>query len=274
MGTLPPVDRQNDGWTDACQNITFPRTTYAGGKYIDLDNPTVKIDFVEPYPTATLADDTFLLIQKKYLELAVVYLGAQVKKLPIRPEQNVFFLKDLQNYRYREAATRVFVDALITPILLRHGMQVRLAEELYKAEDKKKTLPNSIADYVIYSKTGKILGTIETKRGGALIGQSVIQCMLQLLASRRKAPHTLFGVVTDGARYVFIVLTQDGTFEFESDTIGQVGDTDGQDGDTDGQDGDTDGQDGCQGRSYDINTWEDLRQILGVLNFLLQRGER
>ena len=29
----PPVDRQIDGWTDACQNITFPRTTYAGGKY-------------------------------------------------------------------------------------------------------------------------------------------------------------------------------------------------------------------------------------------------
>ena len=28
----PPVDRQIDGWTDACQNITFPRTTYAGGK--------------------------------------------------------------------------------------------------------------------------------------------------------------------------------------------------------------------------------------------------
>ena len=32
MGT-PPVDRQIDGWTDACQNITFPRTTYAGGNY-------------------------------------------------------------------------------------------------------------------------------------------------------------------------------------------------------------------------------------------------
>ena len=30
-GYPPPVDRQIDGWTDACQNITFPRTTYAGG---------------------------------------------------------------------------------------------------------------------------------------------------------------------------------------------------------------------------------------------------
>ena len=33
MGT-PPLwtDRWMDGRTDACQNITFPRTTYAGGK--------------------------------------------------------------------------------------------------------------------------------------------------------------------------------------------------------------------------------------------------
>ena len=34
----PPVDRQIDGWTDACQNITFPRTTYAGGKYVQNGN--------------------------------------------------------------------------------------------------------------------------------------------------------------------------------------------------------------------------------------------
>ena len=33
-GYPPPVDRQIDGWTDACQNITFPRTTYAGGNNV------------------------------------------------------------------------------------------------------------------------------------------------------------------------------------------------------------------------------------------------
>ena len=27
----PPVDRQNHGWTDACQNITFPHPSDAGG---------------------------------------------------------------------------------------------------------------------------------------------------------------------------------------------------------------------------------------------------
>ena len=75
--------------------------------------------------------------------------------------------------------------------------------------------PNCIADYVIYSRDGDILGAIETKNGGCLKAESVIQCMLQLLALRRKASHTLFGVITDGVRYVFIVLTADGTFEFE-----------------------------------------------------------
>ena len=30
--SLLGVNRQNDGWTDTCQNITFPRTTYAVGK--------------------------------------------------------------------------------------------------------------------------------------------------------------------------------------------------------------------------------------------------
>ena len=30
----PGVNRQTDGWTDTCQNITFPRTTYAVGKNV------------------------------------------------------------------------------------------------------------------------------------------------------------------------------------------------------------------------------------------------
>ena len=30
------TDRQMDGWTDTCQNITFPRTTYAVGKNCNI----------------------------------------------------------------------------------------------------------------------------------------------------------------------------------------------------------------------------------------------
>ena len=73
--------------------------------------------------------------------------------------------------------------------------------------------------------------------------------MLQLLALHRKVPHTLFGVVTDSARYMFIViivLTEDGMFEFEQDPGGH------------------------QGGSYDVNTWGDLRLIVGVFNWLLK----
>ena len=44
----PPVDRQIDGWTDACQNITFPRTTYAGGnKPIDVMDNSGILGFLE-----------------------------------------------------------------------------------------------------------------------------------------------------------------------------------------------------------------------------------
>ena len=223
---------------------------------------TLKITFVQPYhhtlteatalhiPGYNVPDDLFSSIQQRYLELAAVYLGAQVTQA-LELGQEVAFLKELQNCQYAEATTRVFVDALITPILLRHGMQVRLEEKLYKANRVwNPTVPNSIADYVIYSRTGEILGAIETKAGGYLKAESVVQCMLQLLALRRKAPHTLFGVVADGVRYVFIVLTEDGTFEFQRDNDGQ------------------------EGGSYDVNTWKDLRQIAGVFKLLLQRRER
>ena len=40
MGT-PPVDRQIDGWTDVCQNITFPHTMYAGGNNFSIHEKTI-----------------------------------------------------------------------------------------------------------------------------------------------------------------------------------------------------------------------------------------
>ena len=43
----PPVDRQIDGWTDACQNITFPRTTYAGGNNVGPSGPPALLPLPE-----------------------------------------------------------------------------------------------------------------------------------------------------------------------------------------------------------------------------------
>ena len=218
---------------------------------------TLDITFVNPYhrtltePTLqeyNVPDDLFSSIQQRYLELASVYLGVQMTQA-LELGQDVSFLKKLQHCNYYEVTTRIFIDALMTAVLRSHGVQVRVGEKLYDAKEDL-TLPKSIADYVMYSRTGKILGAIETKNGGHLKAESVIQCMLQLMALPRKAPHSLFGIVTDGVRYVFILFTKDGAFEFERESAGQ------------------------EGRSYDINTWEDLRQIVGVFNLLLQRRQR
>ena len=242
-------------------DIEYSSSTWKIDRFAKYIN-TLKIQFVQPYykalkeatplhfPAYNVPDDLFSLIQQRYLELDCVYLEAQATQA-LELGQDVSFLRELQKCEFREATTRVFVDALITPILQRYRMQVRLEEKLYKTtKDWNLTVPNCIADYVIYSRDGEILGAIETKTGGCLRAESVIQCMLQLLALRRKAPHTLFGVVTDAVQYVFIVLTEDGTFEFER------------------------GPDGHQGGSYHVSTWSDLREIVGVFNWLLQRRLR
>ena len=225
-------------------------------KYIN----TFKINFVKPYhralteaspphfPAYNVPDGQFSSIQQRYLELASVYLGVQVTQ-ELELGQDVSFLKKLQNCDFREATTRLFIDALITPILRGNGMQARLEEKLYQTKDWNPTVPNCIADYVIYSGSGDILGAIETKAGGSLNAESVIQCMLQLLALRRKAPRILFGVVTDGVQYMFIVLAEDGAFEFERDPGVR------------------------QARSYGVKTWGDLRQIVGVFTRLLERRQ-
>ena len=212
----------------------------------------LKSRFVESYKTKLeqpshhhysirfITDDIFSGIQQTYLQLAPVYLGVSVSDV-LELGQELSFLQQLVSSEYREAASRVFLDALITPILLENRMQVRLEEKLYV-----KDLPNCIADYVVYNSKGEALGVIETKTGRKVKAESVIQCMLQLLALRTKAPHTLFGVVTDAVRYIFIVLTEDGTFEFERWDPGY----------------------------YDIITWNDLREVASIFNWMLLRKQR
>ena len=185
----------------------------------------------------------FAAIQQRYRELASVYLD-----VPTPCNEDVSFLKELQKQDFHETTTRLFIDALITPILRGNSMRARLEEKQYNYKDGSPTLPNCIADYVIYNRDWDILGAIETKAGGWLKAKSVIQCMLQLLALRRKASNSLFGVVTDAVRYVFIVLTADGSFTFER----------------------TGAAVGCY---YDINSWEDLATVAGIFNALLQQRQ-
>ena len=76
-------------------------------KYIN----TLKITFVQPYhraltedtaphfPAYKVPDDLFSSIQQRYLELAAVYLGAQVTQA-LELGQDVAFLKELQSCQY------------------------------------------------------------------------------------------------------------------------------------------------------------------------------
>ena len=100
-------------------------------EHIKRHHKMLKINYVKPYyhklSEAFLAynvpDDLFMKIQERYVELARVYLGTQVTPA-LELGQDVSFLRELQNYEFREATTRVFIDALITPILLPLGMLV------------------------------------------------------------------------------------------------------------------------------------------------------
>ena len=203
-----------------------------------------KINF-ENHSRDYFSKDLSRSIQQRCLELAPVYLGTTVSNnLELR--QDVPFFKQLQELEFRESTTKVFVDAVITPILRQNQMQVRLEEKIDKIQDRNSSDPTYfIADYVVYNQADDVIGIIETKAGGCLATESVIECMETLRHLRAKAPHKLFGVVTDGAHYVFVVLTTDGEFVLEplGDAAGVV----------------------C----HMVDTWWDLQTVTAIFNALL-----
>ena len=78
-------------------------------------------------------------------------------------------------------------------------------------------LPNCRFDYRIYDADGEIVGAVEAKRGGSIRPDSVVQAVLELciLQTERltkskynaKSPDfPLFNILTDGIRFVFIIL--------------------------------------------------------------------
>ena len=194
--------------------------------------------------TKSISPENIKRIQERYLQLTSVNLG--IPDVPLSVDEaselgvEVSFLQMLLIGEYGKGTSRAFIEALMTPILCKNFTQLQQEEKLYV-----EGLPNSVADYVMYQYSWPI-GIVAAKTGGTLKADSVIQCMLQLLALRTKAPQTLFGVVSDGFRFVFLLLTKDGRFLFEQD------------------------QSGCQDGYYDINTWEDLHTVVSIFNGLLQ----
>ena len=143
-------------------DVDYPSSTWKVEhfqKYVK----TLDIRFVSPFQQVTascidtikyIPPNDFTAIQQRYRELASVYLDTP-SPTPSPCDEDVSFLKELQKLDFHEPTTRLFIDALITPILRGNSMRARLEEKLYNYKDGSPTLPNCIADYVIYSRDGR-----------------------------------------------------------------------------------------------------------------------
>ena len=99
-----------------------------------------KLSF-EDHSRNYISMELFRQIQRRCLELAPVYLGTTVANTLEPLRQEVPFFKQLQELEFRESTTKVFVDAVITPILRQNQMQVRLEEKIDKLKDKTSSDP-------------------------------------------------------------------------------------------------------------------------------------
>ena len=125
-------------------------------------------------------------------------------KRPGKYQTGGSLLQAAAGLEFDEATTRVFVDAVITPILQQNQMQVRLQVKIDKIQDNNSTDPTYFtANYVIYNQSDDVIGIVEAKAGGCLATESVIDCMETLRHLQANASNRLFGVITDGAHYVF-----------------------------------------------------------------------
>ena len=179
-------------------------------------------DYLRCFP-----DETVESIIHRYEDVFEVYLGTAM-------HSDLACLKRVQDEKLCRAATRIFVDALINPILRRNNKKVR---------------PQTTIDYIISIDSEEVMGVIDTRAGGCVIAESVGQCMKTLENLHAKAPCRLFGIVTDGVGYVFIILTIDGKFELKLDSRGEIVVT-------------------------GIDTWDKACEVAGFFNFLLEGNER
>ena len=227
-----------------CKGDVFCTASIWTWEHFQRHLDTIFVRFVEPEPGNGVLDCHFLPhLQEHYKKLATVYLGAADSTHKSVPEDRIPFLALLRDHTFGEATSRVFIDALLLPILHKNSCKVRLEEKLYIDG-----LPYCIADYVVYNKDDEILGVVEAKAVGSFTSVSVIQCMLQLLALRAKVAHKLFSIVTDGICYLCLTLTPDGFFEFERSRT--------------------------HNGTYVLERWSDLRQVAAMINRALNIRDR
>ena len=146
---------------------------------------------------------------------------------------------------YGQQTARVFAIDFFTPILRRNQLILRTDQELYiSRRGIRQKLPNSQANYVIFTRDRNPLGCFEVKDKGTLIKKSIVQGMLQLISLREKAPNTLFNIITDGFQFIFMTLDSNGTFHLEVTDKGKC-------------------------RTHKIERWEDVEDIAAKVDALL-----
>ena len=130
---------------------------------------------------------------------------ARLMDLPEEPEA---FMQNLSLRNYPEVNVTYFVMDILKPLLLRKNMHPSLQETI-----NIDGLPTCKYDIAISDAERVPVGIIETKAPAKLIQNSVVQCMLQLVAIHAlHGRYDLFGIVTDGGKFVFITLTRCGAF--------------------------------------------------------------
>ena len=207
---------------------------------------------VAEYLPKTTGHSTFIV--KETSQLKVPLLPQSWEKIKDRFEQvalkdiTVFdLLRKLFDFSHSEETVRRLINQIFDPILKENDLICHDNPPI-PGDGAAKRKP----DYLILDK-GEVRGVIEAKGAGCIVKKSITQCMQYLLDLHAKERSTkesppLFGIVTDALHFIFIKLYSDGQFEFEKD-LGQL-------------------------KVHKANTWDDLKEIAGMINGLCQRRGR
>ncbi|EDQ91167.1 uncharacterized protein MONBRDRAFT_6176 [Monosiga brevicollis MX1] len=135
-----------------------------------------------------------------------------------------------------EADCRLIIDTVLKPLLAVAGFKMRTE---MRAESR--FLPLSRVDYCVFDGAGTRRGVVEAKRID--LTQGFVQCCVQLAclqATEQRPRWPYFGVITNGHRFVCLVVAGDTVF-------------------VDGA------PDGHSGRVHAASTWNQLYHVAGVI---------
>ena len=215
--------------------------------------------FEKFFPTFTIYDDLPLSpskgVKKMSKEIKTEYKS--LSKIYIDPTKNNFdvIMTELLEKDYNEATIRLFLNAFIKPIVQKHKLQLRL-EETLDTSKAERVVPRNISDYTIYTSEGEILGCIEAKANCGLT-KHYIQCMLQLISLRERSINTLFNILTDANKFIFVIYNTNDTFQFETHEIQM-----------------TKTKKTKRFKIYTVCNFDKLQEVVGIVDALIMAGKK